>query len=191
MDRSKLAKVLEIHEKWLNKEVGGERADLRNADLQRADLRNADLRNADLRNADLRNAYLWGADLRNADLQRANLSQVTGLQSSAEWLQENCKAVDDGILAYKMFGHRYNPPGGWVVEPGQVIDEVVNPCRVLDCACGVNVGTLDWCEKNVSVSNPIWKVLIKWIDLADAVVPYGTDGKFRVGRCELIEQITP
>ena len=74
----KLKEILGKHEKWLKAENGGERADLRYADLQGADLRGADLqgaylRSADLRYADLRYADLQGADLRGADLQGAYL----------------------------------------------------------------------------------------------------------------------
>ena len=80
--------ILEKHAKWVRGEGGGERADLRNADLRYADLRNADLRNADLRyanlysadlrNADLRYANLYGADLHNADLRGTlNIDAIT------------------------------------------------------------------------------------------------------------------
>ena len=60
------------------KGTGGERADLRDADLCGADLRDADLRGADLRvanlcGADLRVANLRDADLRDADLRDADL----------------------------------------------------------------------------------------------------------------------
>ena len=94
MTQEELNKVLEKHKKWLNGERGGERADLRGADLRRADLgganlyeadlggaklNNADLRRADLNGADLRlaklnDADLGGANLYEADLRRANLS---------------------------------------------------------------------------------------------------------------------
>ena len=70
--------VLQRHAKWLKNEEGGEKADLRDADLrganlwgadlQGANLQGADLRGANLRDADLRGANLWGADLRGADL---------------------------------------------------------------------------------------------------------------------------
>jgi uncharacterized protein YjbI with pentapeptide repeats len=97
MDKETLRKTLESHRLWLNNE-GGERAnlraadlraanfrgvdlreanfrgvDLREADLRRVDLREADLRRADLRAADLREADLRAADLREADLSRADL----------------------------------------------------------------------------------------------------------------------
>ena len=65
--------VLEKHKKWLNAEDGGERADLRDADLRYANLRDADLRYADLRYANLRDADLRYANLRDADLLDANL----------------------------------------------------------------------------------------------------------------------
>ena len=63
MEEKQLKKILELHQKWLNEEPGGERADLREADLL-----GADLRGANLRRADLREANLWRADLRGADL---------------------------------------------------------------------------------------------------------------------------
>ena len=83
MEEKRLENVLELHQKWINNEPGGDRADLRGADLWGANLREADLREADLREADLREAdleganllgaTLWGADLRRADLEGADL----------------------------------------------------------------------------------------------------------------------
>lgn len=70
--------ILEKHAKWARGEDGGERADLRganlcDANLCGADLRGADLCDADLCDADLYGAYLYGADLRGANLRGANL----------------------------------------------------------------------------------------------------------------------
>ena len=78
MTSEEIKKVLDSHQKWINEEDGGERADLHGADLRRADLSEADLRGANLRganlcNADLCNAELHGANLRWADLRGANL----------------------------------------------------------------------------------------------------------------------
>ena len=58
---AELVEILRKHKKWLNYEPGGERADLRCADLYSADLRGADLRCANLRGADLYGANLRGA----------------------------------------------------------------------------------------------------------------------------------
>ena len=76
-----LKKILELHEKWLNSEQGGIRADLSNTDLRDADLRGTNLRHADLRYANLKGANLNCAnlncaDLRDADLRYANLRDI-------------------------------------------------------------------------------------------------------------------
>jgi uncharacterized protein YjbI with pentapeptide repeats len=64
--------ILEQHKLWVEGK-GGERANLRDADLRYADLSGANLRNADLIVADLSGAYLRDADLRGADLRGADL----------------------------------------------------------------------------------------------------------------------
>ena len=53
---TELKAIIYKHAKWARGEDGGERADLRDADLRGANLRNADLRGADLCDADLRGA---------------------------------------------------------------------------------------------------------------------------------------
>ena len=73
MVATKLKDILDKHLKWLKGEDGGERADLRSADLRYANLRYADLRYADLRSADLRYANLSSADLSYANLRSADL----------------------------------------------------------------------------------------------------------------------
>jgi hypothetical protein len=73
MKTDELTAILEKHAKWLRYEDGGERADLRYANLSNANLSNADLSNANLRNANLRYA-----DLSNANLSSADLSYATG-----------------------------------------------------------------------------------------------------------------
>ncbi|MBD8943889.1 MAG: pentapeptide repeat-containing protein [Ruminococcaceae bacterium] len=73
MDNEKLKEILERHRKWLNDEDGGERANLRGANLRGVNLRGADLREANLRGADLRGADLREANLRGADLRGVNL----------------------------------------------------------------------------------------------------------------------
>ena len=65
--------ILKNHQKWINFDPDGIRANLCRADLCEAKLREADLRLAKLREADLRGAYLCGANLCRADLRRADL----------------------------------------------------------------------------------------------------------------------
>ena len=79
MTKTELTLIIESHNKWLNCEPDGRRADLRDVNLSGADLSGADLRGVNLSGADLRGANLSGADLRvaslsGADLRGANLS---------------------------------------------------------------------------------------------------------------------
>ena len=76
----KIKKILDDHKLWLDGK-GGERADLREANLyganlSRANLYGADLREANLYGADLREANLYGANLSRANLSEADLSRA-------------------------------------------------------------------------------------------------------------------
>ena len=70
--------VLQRHAKWLKNEEGGEKANLRGANLWGADLQGANLWGADLQDANLRDANLWGADLQDANLRDADLQDAAG-----------------------------------------------------------------------------------------------------------------
>ena len=73
MTNDELNTILEKHKKWTFALDGGERANLRGANLRGADLCGANLRDANLCGADLCDANLRGADLRDANLCDANL----------------------------------------------------------------------------------------------------------------------
>ena len=75
--KDELKKILEDHAIWLSGE-GGERADLRGADLSYADLRGADLSYAYLRDANLRDTDLSYTNLSCADLRGAQLWNCAG-----------------------------------------------------------------------------------------------------------------
>ena len=195
-----IKEILEKHEKWLNNENGGSRANLRYANLRYADLSGANLSGANLRYANLsganlsganlryanlRYADLSGADLRYADLSGANLSGAEGLLSTIDYLTDHFETTKDGIIAYKTFNGSYEPPEKWVVQPGNIIQENVNFDRTKPCGCGINVAPLDWVKKYYT--GDIWKVLIRWEWLAGVCVPYHTDGKIRCERVELLE----
>jgi uncharacterized protein YjbI with pentapeptide repeats len=91
MTKKQLDKILKDHQKWLNGEPNGRRADLSGADLSGADLSGADLSGANLYGANLyranlseanlyganlSGAYLYGANLRGANLSRIDLSRA-------------------------------------------------------------------------------------------------------------------
>ena len=69
-----LQKKLQLHNKWLCYEEGGERADLSYTNLSYTNLSYTDLSDADLSYTNLSDANLSDADLSDTDLSRANLS---------------------------------------------------------------------------------------------------------------------
>ena len=73
MTQKELKMILDRHRKWLNDEEGGERANLREANLYRANLREANLYRADLGGANLGEVNLGGANLGEVNLGGANL----------------------------------------------------------------------------------------------------------------------
>ena len=86
MKQGEINEVLRLHHLWLEGELGGIKANLREANLREADLREANLERANLERANLERANLrWanlegadlkGANLREADLERANLERA-------------------------------------------------------------------------------------------------------------------
>jgi len=161
-------------------------AKLYKADLREADLRGAKLTCADLTQANLSGADLSRADLRNADLRNADLSGVKGLLDPVAWITQHCETRDDGwIVAYKAVGETiYASPWG-EPQPDLEITEECNPCRTVDCGCGVNVATLEWVTANYP-NHEIWEILVHPLG---AVIPYATDGKFRASRARWSKRV--
>ena len=193
MKSDELQLILTKHVKWLASEKGGEQANLSEGNFRWANLRGANLQEADLRWADLRDADLRDADLRNANLSEANLSEadlsgVMGLAVSCDYLSK-LERTSEGYIVYKRIGDTsFKIKNSWIIEPGSVLEETVNPTRTQLCGCGVNFGTLEWCKKTYTESD-LWKCLLRFEDLADTIVPYNTDGKARCARLTLIEKV--
>ena len=74
MTQNEVDKILKLHEKWVNGEKDGRRANLNNADLKNTNLSYANLIGADLSYANLSNTDLTGTDLSHVDLTGANLT---------------------------------------------------------------------------------------------------------------------
>ena len=74
MTQCDLNTIIQLHEKWLNGEPEGKKADLSNTNLSNTNLNDANLRSADLRGAILHGANLNGANLNDANLSDADLS---------------------------------------------------------------------------------------------------------------------
>ena len=112
MEQKKLNEILKKHQKWLDGDPDGERANLRWADLQGADLQGADLRWADLQEANLFNTCLplWcgGLNIKLGRLQMAQLAyhfcsmdceddEIKGLQKSLYQLANEFADSWDGL----------------------------------------------------------------------------------------------
>lgn len=162
-------------------------ANLVRANLYGADLYGASLYEANLTGANLVRANLTGASLNGANLYGADLSGSKGLLTASQWMRGFYSDPDrGGWIVYKAIGDTiYTSPSTWTIEPGAILEEVVNPTRTQDCGCGVNFATLAWCEDTYPKS-VIWECLLHFEDAPDICVPYNTDGKARCGRLELI-----
>ena len=73
LTQSEIREKLQKHNRWLNGEDGGEKADLRDSNLRGSDLRGSDLSDSDLSGSDLRGSDLSGSDLRGSDLSGSDL----------------------------------------------------------------------------------------------------------------------
>ncbi|WP_442855440.1 pentapeptide repeat-containing protein [Dorea sp. D27] len=167
-------------------------ADLRRANLSDANLSGADLSDADLRRANLSDANLSGADLSDADLRRANLSDADlsdaeGILDAINYLEANFERTDEGYIVFKTFNSQYPAPGRWKIEEGEVITEICNPDRTCQCGCGINVAPYQWVRN--THGGTIYKLLIKFEWLAGVVVPFGTDGKIRTSRAQILGKV--
>lgn len=141
------------------------------------------------------------AQFAGCSLVMCDFSECEGLLDPAQWLLNNLEHGPEGVYAYKAFGlyQQINP--SWKIKPNHIITEAVNFDRTSDCGSGVNVATREWlrkvvqsridgCYGNTTVygTKPgYWKVLIPWNAIASVCVPYGTDGKFRAGKVQLVE----
>lgn len=165
MTKEKLAEILAKHKLWLENSPEGEKADLSGANLCKANLCEADL---------------CGADL----------SGAKGLLSAVNFMEAHFERTADGYIAYKMFSCEYAVPKSWKIEPGSVITENVNFNRTNECGCGINVAPLEWVRRAYGHKGlDIWKVLIRWEWLCGVCVPYGSDGKIRCEKVELLEVV--
>jgi hypothetical protein len=163
-------------------------ADLRSADLRSADLSGADLSGANLSGADLSSANLSGAHLSGAHLRSANLSSANGLPDSLAWFRANFKKTKDGVVVYKCFNGSYTSNSSWSIQPGSVLVENCNPNLGDDCGCGINFATREWVEKEYP-GKPVWRCLIRWAWLPGVVIPWGTNGKARCSKLQLIREV--
>lgn len=168
-------------------------ASLHRASLHRADLIRADLRGASLSGADLSGASLSGADLSGADLSRASLSGTKGINSLLTTPLYMLRDQPGKIRAYKLVNKNGEGPyahnNGYVPIAYKIDGEYSVKANIDEnrqCGAGINLGTLDWCLRAWRTGD---RILIAEFEAADiAAIPIGSDGKFRVHRCKIVDE---
>ena len=126
ISKEELNEILQKHKMWLNNDKGGERADLRGADLRSIHLRGTDLRFADLRGTDLKNADLRGTDLRGADLKFADL---TSIETNMNTIGYNLACPEKGSFI------GYKKANGCIVELLILEDSKRSSATTMKCRC--------------------------------------------------------
>jgi len=164
-------------------------ADLYDANLHDADLARANLTCADLRGANLRGANLCGANLHDADLagvylRGANLAGAEKYRTTDLYMLRDQPGK---IRAYKLVNSEFEGiyRGGLTFKIGaklEISDAVTN--EACGCAAGINVASLPWCLREWK---PGYRIMLVEFEASDiAAIPIGSDGKFRLHRCEVV-----
>jgi hypothetical protein len=142
-----------------------------------------------LADANLAGANLADANLAGAYLADANLADAKGIAKELSTPLTMLLDQPGKIRAYKLVNEDGTGPtySGINYEIGAEIEEK-DACtdETQDCAAGINVATLDWCLRGWQ---PGYRILIVEFEAKDiACIPLGTDGKFRLFRCKVIEE---
>ena len=179
-----------------NAYLGG--ANLGGAYLRNANLGGAYLGDAYLGGADLRDAYLRGADLRDAYLRGANLegANLEGAKNCYPKLYRDnlsiLKHQPDGtyLRAYKYLNDDISPYRNCKYEVGETYTCLkLNTDETKLCESGINVATLEWCLKETN--NNLEKTYIECeFEAGNIIVPFNSDGKFRVDKIKVIRKLT-
>lgn len=148
----------------------------------------AKLAYGNFRNCVFVNCDFTKATFRYADFTGAKFENCTGLPTTEELLRNFGIEEDaENWYAYKAFGVWHDPPAHWDISVGSRLTDRVDTDVAETCSYGINVGTKLWVIENVlsytREDQDIWRVRIP----KDAViiVPYTSEGKFRVSKCYL------
>ena len=169
-------------------------ADLSSADLRFADLSFADLSSANLSYADLRSANLSSADLSSADLSSANLRYANNINKYyATDLSSLLTNQPNRLIAYKYLTKQMQSPiqnKKITYKVGKEYTEKVDDNRSKDCGKGLNIASLEWCLKGTQGNLDDYIYIEVSFDPKDVVVPYFSDGKFRVSKLRVEKKLT-
>ena len=166
------------------------RADLFRADLSRANLSGANLYGANLYGANLYGANLYGANLSGANLSGANLSGAKGINPHLCTPLLMLLDQPGKIVAYKLVNEKDEGPfnGGIKYIVGKSVECSDASTDVSEqCAAGINVADLPWCMREWKPGYRILRVQFTAKDIA--AIPTATDGKFRLHRCKVLNEV--
>ena len=183
-------------------DVNAWKCDFNNADFSGCDLTRAYFNECDLRGANFSGAKLISTRFIKCKLDDAAFDEAranrpvfngsTGMFDPIEFMANHFERTEEGYIAYKIFDGMYKMPEDWDINPGSVIAENANLNPFDNCGCGINVAPLEWVRafrlKNDAFDQPIWRCLIRWEWLPGVVVPFGTNGKIRCNRVEILDK---
>ena len=133
---------------------------------------------------------LHRADLCGADLHGANLCGAEGVDPR---LHNHLLAMfcqPGKIRAYKLVTKNGKGPTypSLTYEVGMTLKEQnYNSDPFVDCGAGLNLATLPWCMQRYT---PGMRILVAEFTAKDIVaIPWFSDGKFRVKRCKIVDEV--
>jgi hypothetical protein len=94
------------------------------------------------------------------------------------------------IRAYKLINENGEGPynGGLIYEIGQTVSvEDANTDSSVQCAAGINVADLSWCMAEWRDGHRI--LIVEFTAKDIACIPTATDGKFRLHRCDVVDEM--
>ena len=74
MTQEELDKTIQLHQKWLNNDPEGVRANMSGANMRSTNMRDANMSGANMRSTNMRGADMSGANMRDADMRWADMS---------------------------------------------------------------------------------------------------------------------
>lgn len=91
MTQYELDKTIQLHQKWLNGDPEGVRANISGANMREANMSEADMSGANMRRADMIGANMREANMRRADMHGADMSYANMCDANMNWA-DMCRA---------------------------------------------------------------------------------------------------
>ena len=158
--------------------------------LHNANFSKANLSQAQFIKAVITNANFCEAHICETDFYKANVYEAIGINPYFCTPLLGLLDQPGDIIAYKLVTNSLGSPYygkityriGSIVECPDADTDAMKPC-----AKGINVADLHWCIHAWRFGYRILRVKFKAKDIA--AIPTGTDGKFRVRKCKVVDEV--